>query len=969
MRKIKLYLTLFFLSVFSAKGQFFQTGQDPSSIKWRQINTANFQIIFPQEYENQAQRLSFILEKVYNYGVHSLNHRPRKVSVILHTNSANSNGLLAWAPKRMELFTTPNQQIYAQDWLEQLAVHEFRHLVQMDKIQSSIPELLKILLGEQAAAAITGIYLPYWFLEGDAVVTETSLSNSGRGRTADFSMAYRAQLLENGKYSYDKAYLGSYKDFVADYYKLGYYLVGKTRTQYGSDVWAKALNRIGSQPFSLTPLNSTLRTATKKTVKQLYNSTFDNLTKEWRNDLGSRTIDSLMVLSPEKKTYTEYLYPKVYQDSLVFAYRKSINDIGRFVLISPNKSERIIYTPGDIYEESASLTGNLIIWAEKRADLRWAHAEHSVIQIFNIDSKAKKEIKTANNLFSPAIAPNQKTFAAVEVDNKNNYSLGIYDIATGKCIDKIQTSDNQYFFTPSWDQGGERLYLVSLSEKGKALISIDVKSHQINQLSERTFATLKNPVRYNENLFFTSDFSGINNIYALNLKTREIKNVASVAYGADFSSIISNHNKLIISNYTSKGYQIASLSLNQTTNRNSVPSIQLQSDSLASKLAQQEIGIPDFKYNQPTKHTSEKYSKLGHLFNFHSWAPAYVDLNSYEIRPGASFFSQNKLGTAETKLGYDYNSTNKTGRYKLSFAYFGWFPEISTEFSAGKDASNYYLIKNTLNQTKQVVKSDTTIQRLIWSEFDADVDIRLPLNISRGKYSRIIYPEIKYSFVNISKPDTSLNKLYPDGYTALTYRLYLYNLLNQSNQNLMPRWGQQLDIVFRHTPIGSYDLGTLFGIQGVLYFPGFSRNDGFKLYQGFQNKTIANNGYSFANLIRFPRGFYGYQNNKMYSMSIDYKLPLFYPDFSLGKMAYVKRIKSSLFYDYAWLSMPTLNKNGTITPNSITAEMKSLGIELTSDLHVLGFFAPIEFGLRSIYRPVYNDFQINLLLSVNFSGF
>lgn len=969
MNKFTILLILILWATFAAKGQYFQTGQDPSAIKWRQINTVNFQVIYPQEYENQAQKLAFVLEKVYNYGVQTLKFRPKKVSVVLHTYSANSNGLLAWAPKRIELFTTPNQEIYSQDWIEQLAVHEFRHLVQMDKIESSMPSLLKILFGEQAAAAITGLYLPYWFLEGDAVVTETSLSKSGRGRTANFSMAYRAQLLEKGKYSFDKAYLGSYKDFVTDYYKLGYWMVGEARAKYGSELWSEALNTIGSQPLSLTPLNSTLKKHTNNSAKQLYNNIFEKLTSSWRENLESRKLDSIKILSPLKHSYTEYLFPKFYQDSMIFAYRKSINDIGRFVLISPDKSEKIIYTPGEIYDQSVSLTNNLIIWAEKRADLRWTHAEHSVIQTFNIQTEIKKEFHNENNLFAPVISPNLTCFAAIEVDKQNNYAIGIFDIKSGKQLDKIQTTDNQYFFTPTWDKKGEKIFAVSLSNEGKALISIDIKSRKIEQLSDRTFANIKSPVELNGNIFFTSDFSGTDNIYLLNLQTKEIKSAVSAPFGADFASTSDKDNKLIFSNYSANGYRIGEINLESNDQKQEINSIQLCTDSLAHKLASQEIGVPDLKYNESIKYSSEKYSKIAHLFNFHSWAPLYVDLNSYEMRPGASLFSQNKLGTAETKLGYDYNTTSKTGKYKLTFTYLGLFPEISTEISAGKEASNYYLIKNTLNQNHQVIKSDTTIQRFSWYEFDTDIDIRLPLNISRGKYSRIFYPEVKYSYVNISKSDTLLNSLYPRGYNALAYRVYFYNLLNQSNQNLMPRWGQQLDVVYRHSPFGKSDLGTVLGIQTALYFPGFLRNDGIKIYQGFQNKTFGDNGYSFSNAIRFPRGFYDYQNNKMYSVSIDYKFPLFYPDFSLGKLAYIKRLKSSVFYDYAWLSIPMRNKNGTIQPNSLTGDMKSFGIELTSDLHVLRFFAPIELGVRTTYRPDYNDYQVNLLLSVNFTGF
>ena len=969
MKKIIILIIPVFLALLPAKAQYFRTGQDPSSINWRQINTTNFQVIYPEEFEKQAQRVSFVLERVYQYGSKTLDFHPRKVSVILHTRTVNSNGLAAWAPKRIELFTTPNQQIYAQDWLEQLALHEFRHLVQMDKIQSELPILVKAILGEQATAIVTGAYLPLWFLEGDAVVAETALSNNGRGRMASFSMEYRAQLIEKGKYSFDKAYLGSYKDFVTDHYKLGYWMVGKSREKFGSETWSHALQQIAQQPFSLTPLNSSLRKSTQLSTKKLYSNIFDNLTQEWKQDLKSRAIDSFTVVSPVKKSYTEYLYPEIYHDSTLFAYRTSINDIGRFVLIYPDKTEKVIYTPGSIFEESVSMTGNLIIWAERRADLRWVHSDRSVIRVYNIESKAKHEIRNENKLFSPVISPDLKSFAAIEVDPENNFFISTFNLDSGKLIDRFKTVDNHYLFTPCWDERGEKLFFISLSSKGKYLASLDLKTKQLQELTVRTYANLKNPVYSKGKIIFSADFSGIDNLYSLDIDSKTITQIASVPFGADYPTISKSGNRIFFSNYNSTGYQLATIDLQNKTDKKEVRDIQLTTNHLADNLAIQERGVPTFENQDSVSYKSKKYSKLGHLFNFHSWAPAYVDVNSYEIRPGASLFSQNKLGTAETRIGYDYNVANHTGKYKLGFSYLGWFPEITTELSVGKEASNYYLIKNTVNPSGQVVRRDTTTERLSWREITADLNIRLPLNLSKGKYSRIFYSEVKYSMVNNSKPDSALKNLYPDNYQALAYRIYFYNLLRQSNQSLMPKWGQQFDLIYRHTPFVGSDLGTLSGIQSVIYFPGFSKNDGFKIYQGFQNKSFTRSSYNFSNFVRVPRGFFGYQNNRMYSLAADYRFPVFYPDFSIGKLAYLKRIKSSFFYDYAWLSMPTRDQKGNIYPNSLEMKMKSIGLELTSDLHVLRFFAPIEIGFRSVYRPDFQDFQFNLLFSIDFNGF
>jgi hypothetical protein len=948
---------LFFIISTTAYAQFFQTGQDPSQIRWRQINTNHFQVIYPEEFDKEAQRLSFVLSKVYDYGTKTMNFNPRKISVVLHTRTVQSNGMVAWAPKRIELFTTPHQQIYAQDWLEQLALHEFRHLVQMDKIQSELPFLLKFILGEQAAAIVTGVYLPFWFLEGDAVVTETALSHTGRGRMASFSMEYRAQLIDKGKYSFDKAFLGSYKDFVPDHYKLGYWMVGKSREKYGSKIWSDVLDKVGNQPLSITPLNSILKKETGMSSKKLYNQIFEDLKIGWKQDLNSRSTYSPSVVSPMRKNHTDYLYPEFYKDSFIVAYRTSIDDIGRFVLISPDKSEKIIYTPGTIFEESVSMRDQLIIWAEKRADIRWTHADRSVILIYNIETKQKHEIAYKNKLFSPVISPDLKSFAAVEVDPGNNFFLSVFDLDSGKLKERFKTDDNQYFFTPCWDEKGEKLYFVSLSSKGKYLASLDLQSKQFQEITSITFGNLKNPVFTNNQLIFSADFSGTDHLYSLNIDNHQITRIYDALFGADYPSAANSKNQILFSNYSASGYQLSIVNLADKTRLNEVTDISLKSNQLADNLSAQEKGIPDFANNDSIKYSSKKYSKLGHLFNFHSWAPAYVDVNSYEIRPGASIFSQNKLGTAETRLGYDYNIADRTGKYSLAFNYSGLFPEFNTSITYGNEASNYYLIK-----------SDTTIQRYTWNELTADLDIRLPLNLSKGKYSVALFPEIKYTFNQVTNSVSTPTNFYSGNYHALTYRLYYYHLLNQSDQNIMPRWGQQFDIVFRHTPFVGNSLGTLAGIQSVLYFPGLTKNDGIKIYQGYQEK-IFNQNHNFSNFVRFPRGFQGYQNNKMYSFAADYRIPLVYPDMSLGKLVYLKRIKASLFYDYAWLSIPVIDQNNKIIPNHDQLEMNSLGLELTSDLHILRFFAPIDMGVRSIYLPGSASFRFELLLSIDFNGF
>ncbi|MDX9910077.1 MAG: hypothetical protein RBS23_11510, partial [Mariniphaga sp.] len=93
--KKRILIVLCILTGVSVSAQYFQTGQDPASIRWRQIDTQNFKLIYPDYYEIKAQKIAGYLETVYPFGGYSLQHNPRKFPVVLHTQTIESNGLVA----------------------------------------------------------------------------------------------------------------------------------------------------------------------------------------------------------------------------------------------------------------------------------------------------------------------------------------------------------------------------------------------------------------------------------------------------------------------------------------------------------------------------------------------------------------------------------------------------------------------------------------------------------------------------------------------------------------------------------------------------------------------------------------------------------------------------------------------------------------------------------------------------------
>lgn len=143
----------------------------------------SFRIIYPHEIDSIAQRYAYLMSSAISHVPKELRADIKPFPVILHPYTTMSNGVVVWAPKRMELMTRPLAfRGYSQNWEKQLVLHETRHVAQMTKFGEGVFRPLSWLFGEQIVGLAVGLYIDKWALEGDAVVSETEFSRSGRGR-------------------------------------------------------------------------------------------------------------------------------------------------------------------------------------------------------------------------------------------------------------------------------------------------------------------------------------------------------------------------------------------------------------------------------------------------------------------------------------------------------------------------------------------------------------------------------------------------------------------------------------------------------------------------------------------------------------------------------------------------------------------------------------------------------------------
>lgn len=944
----------------SVYAQYVSWGNDKGNTKWQQIITENFQLIFPQGTDSVANVFANQLEYVYEYVAKSLGHKPAKISVLLHNQSTISNGFVTWAPKRMEIFDVPAQDQIAENWFEMLAIHEFRHVVQTDMMNRGVTQLLYFLLGQQAMGAVLGLYVPLWYLEGDAVGIETALSNSGRGRQATFSMGLRSQLIQDVRYSYDKSYFGSYKDYVPNYYEMGYFFVSGVRSTYSQDVWKKTLQRVADKPLSFTPFNKALKLETGYSKVKLFKKTFDYQQNLWKLAYSREGHTPFDTLTPISKKYTQYMFAQRVSDSVIIAQKSGFRDIATFVKITPNGKETKLGNVGTKpLNEPFSATPRFLVWAEEKPHVRWELANTSVIYVHSFSSNKTEKITTNMRVFAPALSPDETTIVAVHVDEQSTYTLVFFNRETKQYISSISIPHNEFPQTPQWNENGTSVVFTTTSSKGKRILVYTIESQSFHEILSYTFDDIANPVFWNDYVLFSSSYSGVDNIYALHTTNKNIYRITSSSFGSKYPSVF--RNQLLFSDYSIQGFIIGETDLFIPA-WYALESIKKEQYDLARTLQIQENGPINFDKMELQLYESKKYRKLPRLLNIHSWMPFYLAYNSGDISDqglGFQILSQNILSTMQLSAGYRHTKGNAEQVYFVNATYTGFFPVLSTEFSHGYQTIYDEPIGVTNFDYTKTPAADYLINHSVSS-------VNIPLNFSSRAYSRYLNIGTNFQFYSYNKvqerPDTVTSRFPLSGQNnVISYSIQFTNQRHSVARDLGPRWAQVFTIGYTH---GLFDSKHAYYYNSVIlrdivnhsvfgtakfYFPGILYHHSLRLFANYKwNNDITNHIVSY-DVNTKPRGYTGpsFNYTQSYSIQTTYAFPLLYPDISIGPLCYIKRFRIYLFADFA----ANLDSQNFMffTHNDFNSSINGLytyGFEFISDMHILRTLPEFSLGFR-----------------------
>ena len=936
-----IFILLLFISAIT-KGQFYEYGQDSWTLKWHQFESPHYTVIHPEGVDSIALVFARRLEHYYPYLGRPLDHEHSHMPVVIHNESSFSNGVFVWAPKRLEIFTNPDPNGYYQDWLTQLVLHEGRHAVQIDKLDQGFTKGLYFLSGEQGVGAMA-VFLPYWYLEGDAVDSETRLSATGRGRQPSFEMELKAQLLEADQlWSFTKATMGSYRHHIPNHYQLGYLMVRYGRRTYGDQFWIDFQDYAARKPFLLNPTWVSMKKYGFKSKNQFYQEALNSYRDHWLHTSQQRSYTSFNEWSPgQKRYYTSYTFSHPVSDSGLIALKTGMDQIPEFVLIERSGEEKRLYRPGFLNSGRVSCTGNQIVWDEFVPDVRWSNRNYSLIRSYNMSTGMTRTLGKQTRYFSPALSGNGTRVVAVEQTENQQFNLAILRM-DGTVEQLIPSPGNRFLQQPCWmDQDTALVVLVSL-ESGKSLYRYSMSDKTWERLFDAGRDDISYPVVRGRQVFFSGTFSGIDNIYCYQMGDEKVFQVTSSRFGAFHPQLSADGLTLFYSNYTSGGFEIASLPLEEGLWKPIEEALD-HAEQIDYEQTPDEKQIDSLPFLEDSLvFDTRRYSKLLHLFNFHSWLPAYVDyLNpDFNLDPeqipvslGVSLISQNRLSTAVSQLGYEYR--DGFHQFHSGIQLKGMYPVVNLYFDYGGEP-----------KVLSYAEGDSILS--LPQALGLKVQTYVPLRINTGRFLTLIQPSIDYYF----RRDIQYNEntgTYEQGAHYLYYSLHATSYLRRGMKDILPRIGFNGTGGYYHAPFGNQVIGSV-AVGGITaYLPGPLRHQTIRLSAHRQQQYPLDWSHpAFINLISLPRGLYGIFGGTLTRYSADYVFPLIYPDLALGSLLYVKRIRGSLWADHMKGMNVVIREPD---PHYEDRQYTTCGADLVVDMNILRIPFPLAVGARVTYEP------------------
>ncbi len=833
-------------------------GYNHPELKWYTIETEHFQIHYHNGIEYTPAKVAKIAEQIYPVITSSYNFEPDgQIHIVLKDTDDYANGGAYFYDNKIEIWATPSDFVLrgTENWLRNVVSHEFVHMIQLQasrKAPRQFPAIYfqhinyekekrdDVLWGypnQIISYPIAMTVVPAWFAEGCAQYNTFQLGNDYWDSHRDMILRMRA--MSSSLYSLkEMGHFGKSSIGNESVYNQGFSLVKYIAEKYGDESLEKISRELG-KAYSLG-IEGGIKRGLGISGKKVY--------QDWKNyvesDYNARTKNI-----KDKKIAGEVIFEKgsanfhpiISPDGKYLAFLSNgpsdyISQKALYLLDLETKKEKLL-KPGAASTLSFSPDGKKIYYSRREKTSTGAY----LFDIFSYDLESNKEerltkLQRAN--FCRLSPDGTKIVFSSGIDG--TYNLFLLDL-NSKDIKRLTGYVNgEEIFTPDWMPDNNRVVFALSKDLERNIVSLSLDDQKTDVLIEGRIDARDPFVSKNGNyLYYSSDETGIFNIYRYDFSTGDSERLTNVLGGA-FTPSVTEQGELYFSVYTETGFKLAFLNNPQPVNAESA--YKPSKDILIKDR-------PDLNSNFTLPETKEYKSKYSKTFIL---PRILMDYGYPKI--GFYGYSNDRLDKYSMLAGFDVNRKKDIDAFAL-LDYRKFKPTLFLEL--------YYISRHTKFSFPPNEEEDVK-----FSLFEADLGFSQKLSDELDLRTTLIYSRYTAN-ITMTKPE----KLRPFRYNYAIIR-DLNVQLNYSR--ILPRKDMQIN------PSGGRKVSLKYDLQRNDFFEDFSYdeeagsiNEVYKTY--FYNQFYLN----WSEYLEIPVGV------KRNALSLQ------------GQFGYIDREVDDFFYFYA----------------------------------------------------------------------